>query len=228
MRFILKLILARKLKCDGGRPACGQCHKRSNPCDYIPHSKRRGAGRARKPQEDDSGSELDSGEEAEPEPSHSPDVLPSLASRANSNGNKELSSSARPSSIRHAMTHPEHGPRLSPVLQPKPLMSENGPHHFRTFSSNQDLPPIATLPVTSTPTPATENIPVLPPILIPESHQQSMQQPQPQQLGRPRKRSSTTSGRGSRSHYASKIVACNFCRGVSLIILCGCPFLTNL
>jgi len=131
--------------------------------------------------------------------------------RVNSNSDKELSSSARPSSIRHGITHPEHGPRLSPVLQPKPLVSENGPHHFRNFPTNQDLPPIATLPVASTPTPSTENIPVLPPILIPESHQQPMQPP-PQQLGRPRKRSSAASGRGSRSHYASKIVACNFCR----------------
>ncbi|KAF9450587.1 hypothetical protein P691DRAFT_758092 [Macrolepiota fuliginosa MF-IS2] len=32
---------SRKLKCDGGRPACGQCLKRSNPCDYAPQNKRR-------------------------------------------------------------------------------------------------------------------------------------------------------------------------------------------
>ncbi|KAI0365745.1 hypothetical protein BV20DRAFT_1038796 [Pilatotrama ljubarskyi] len=32
---------SRKLKCDGGRPACGQCYKRSNPCDYTASNKRR-------------------------------------------------------------------------------------------------------------------------------------------------------------------------------------------
>ncbi|KZV82271.1 hypothetical protein EXIGLDRAFT_778795 [Exidia glandulosa HHB12029] len=32
----------RKLKCDGGRPACAQCVKRSNHCDYQPVLKRRG------------------------------------------------------------------------------------------------------------------------------------------------------------------------------------------
>ena len=39
------LILARKLKCDGGRPACSQCVKRSNNCDYMTSSKRRGINR---------------------------------------------------------------------------------------------------------------------------------------------------------------------------------------
>lgn len=38
---------SRKLKCDGGRPACGQCVKRTNPCDYMPPNKRRGAPRHR-------------------------------------------------------------------------------------------------------------------------------------------------------------------------------------
>lgn len=41
--------LARKLKCDGGRPACGQCLKRSNPCDYAPQNKRRNTLRQRRP-----------------------------------------------------------------------------------------------------------------------------------------------------------------------------------
>jgi hypothetical protein len=36
---------ARKLKCDGGRPACSQCTKRDVSCDYIPHIKRRGPGK---------------------------------------------------------------------------------------------------------------------------------------------------------------------------------------
>src|ERR1700731_2246874 len=37
----------RKLKCDGGRPACSQSIKRSNPCDYMPHSRRRSGANAR-------------------------------------------------------------------------------------------------------------------------------------------------------------------------------------
>lgn len=38
---------ARKLKCDGIRPACGQCIKRQNGCDYMPQTKRRGTNRHR-------------------------------------------------------------------------------------------------------------------------------------------------------------------------------------
>ncbi|KAJ8080546.1 hypothetical protein PM082_017379 [Marasmius tenuissimus] len=34
---------SRKLKCDGVRPACVQCLKRSNPCDYQTQGRRRGA-----------------------------------------------------------------------------------------------------------------------------------------------------------------------------------------
>ncbi|TFY53430.1 hypothetical protein EVJ58_g9459 [Rhodofomes roseus] len=39
---------SRKLKCDGGRPACSQCFKRSNPCDYTASQKGRGGRKARK------------------------------------------------------------------------------------------------------------------------------------------------------------------------------------
>ncbi|THG92760.1 hypothetical protein EW145_g8598, partial [Phellinidium pouzarii] len=35
-------LTARKLKCDGGRPSCSQCVKRTQSCDYKPHSRRRG------------------------------------------------------------------------------------------------------------------------------------------------------------------------------------------
>jgi len=200
---------SRKLKCDGGRPACGQCHKRSNPCDYIPHSKRRGAGRARKPQEDESGSEIDSGEELDQDPSNSPEVRPT-SSRGNPSAENEANSISRLSTApRRAVTQPEQGPRLSPVVQPH--LAESAPPQYRPFPPNQDLPPIATLPVPPSTSANAENGSVLPPILLGDSH---LQPQQPHQLGRPRKRSSTTGsgGRGSRSHYASKIVACNFCR----------------
>ncbi|KIY62666.1 hypothetical protein CYLTODRAFT_426736 [Cylindrobasidium torrendii FP15055 ss-10] len=46
---------SRKLKCDGGRPACSQCVKRQNACQYSLYNKRRGAGRE--------GSGSDSGED---------------------------------------------------------------------------------------------------------------------------------------------------------------------
>ncbi|KAG1750234.1 hypothetical protein EDB19DRAFT_98672 [Suillus lakei] len=32
---------SRKLKCDGGHPACNQCIKRSNLCDYMPQTSKR-------------------------------------------------------------------------------------------------------------------------------------------------------------------------------------------
>ncbi len=63
--------LARKLKCDGGRPACGQCTKRSNSCDYMPQTKRRGA-RQRKGDESESESAEDkSADPDEPSPESS-------------------------------------------------------------------------------------------------------------------------------------------------------------
>ena len=46
--YHLNLAIARKLKCDGGKPACSQCFKRSNPCDYMAGHKRRGNGKRRR------------------------------------------------------------------------------------------------------------------------------------------------------------------------------------
>ena len=130
-----------------------------------------------------------------------------------------------------------HGSTMLPNdnngLLPPPGTSTNPPHHYRPYpgtnhAGNQDLPPITTLPVNGS---LRSEDSVLPPIISisdqhpsrspnqqPLSHLPSgtpaVQLPDGQQLGRPRKRASTTgSGRGSRSHYASKIVACNFCRG---------------
>ena len=131
-----------------------------------------------------------------------------------------------------------HGSSMLPNdnvgLPPPPGAGINPSHHYRPYpgsnhSGNQDLPPITTLPVNGS---LRSEDSVLPPIISISDQRPShspSQQPlshpasgtptgQPsdgqQQLGRPRKRASTTgSGRGSRSHYASKIVACNFCRG---------------
>ncbi|EIN12975.1 hypothetical protein PUNSTDRAFT_131205 [Punctularia strigosozonata HHB-11173 SS5] len=66
---------SRKLKCDGGRPACSQCLKRGNTCDYIHNVKRRGPGRPPN-QFGDSGSEAESsiGRSPYDTPSRSPEV----------------------------------------------------------------------------------------------------------------------------------------------------------
>jgi hypothetical protein len=124
-------------------------------------------------------------------------------------------------------------PNDNGVLPPPPGAGINSSHHYRPYPAsshggNQDLPPITTLPVNGS---LRSEDSVLPPIISisdqhpsrspnqqPLSHPSSGtpvgQLPDGQQLGRPRKRASTTgSGRGSRSHYTSKIVACNFCRG---------------
>src|ERR1700722_5979750 len=78
------LFKARKLKCDGGRPACGQCIKRSNPCDYMPHNKRRGTLRQRKTGEN-SESESGGDRSAELEEPLTPEVPPLSPSRKSSN-----------------------------------------------------------------------------------------------------------------------------------------------
>src|SRR5258707_3797817 len=76
---------ARKLKCDGGRPACHQCLKRSNPCDYMVPQKRRGGMRQRR-NLNNSDSEGGSGDEPslEIEPSASPEAVPKPLARVGS------------------------------------------------------------------------------------------------------------------------------------------------
>ena len=130
-----------------------------------------------------------------------------------------------------------HGPSMLPNdnggLPPPPGSGIGPSHHYRPYPGSnhpgsQDLPPITTLPVNGS---LRSEDSVLPPIIsISDQHPSRSPNQQPlshppsgtptgqisdsQQLGRPRKRASTTgSGRGSRSHYASKIGACNFCRG---------------
>jgi len=43
--FKVIFLTARKLKCDGGRPQCLQCIRRSVDCEYEPTAKRRGLAR---------------------------------------------------------------------------------------------------------------------------------------------------------------------------------------
>ncbi|KAF8899714.1 hypothetical protein CPB85DRAFT_1327234 [Mucidula mucida] len=130
---------SRKLKCDGGRPACSQCVKRQNPCDYMPQSKRRGGVRTHR---DDSAS--DSGDD---EPNTTPvSEAPSMSiSRRTSNAG-----------------------RMTPMpmgLSTDPSTSSSGQSHSRFFPDNE-LPHIATLslPDRSPGTPLPMSAPPLPPI----------------------------------------------------------------
>ncbi|KAF8627468.1 hypothetical protein AX17_006280 [Amanita inopinata Kibby_2008] len=181
---------SRKLKCDGGRPACGQCTKRSNSCDYMPQNKRRGA-RQRKGDE----SESDSADDAEPD-EPSPESSTQTMSRRGSNAKHDFPQPLPP-------MH-EHREDLNPVPSSRskpPAPTGDSRIHF----PDNELPHIATLslPDPSPSTPAPMSAPSLPPIR-PASEQQAAQ----------RRRSATVPGKSSRQQSGSgpKVVACNFCR----------------
>ncbi|KAJ7935686.1 GTP binding protein [Mycena leptocephala] len=179
---------SRKLKCDGGRPSCGQCVKRSNPCDYQPQNKRRGTVRLSRGEESESGDSGDDRSAEYPEPSLSPEV-----------------SSRRSSNFDTSPSLPLMGERRD-ELPPITTSSRAGySGDQRNFFVDNELPHIATLslPETSPSTPGPMSAPSLPP-LRPASEQQAAQ----------RKRSATVPGKSSRlpSTSGPKVVACNFCR----------------
>ncbi|KAJ7212072.1 GTP binding protein [Mycena pura] len=175
---------SRKLKCDGGRPSCSQCLKRSNACDYMPQNKRRGVVRVSRGEESDSESGDDRSAEF-PDPSLSPEV-----------------SSRRSSNFDTSPALPLMGDRPH-ELPPITGYSTSGDQ--RTFFPDNELPHIATLslPETSPTTPGPMSAPSLP-HLRPASEQQAAQ----------RKRSATVPGKSSRlpSTSGPKVLACNFCR----------------
>ncbi|KAK7048404.1 GTP binding protein [Favolaschia claudopus] len=180
---------SRKLKCDGGRPSCGQCVKRSNNCDYMPHNKRRGAVRLSRGEESESDSGDDRSAADYPEASLSPEVSSRRSSNFNTSPNLSLLGERRG--------------ELPPITSSsRGGYSGAGDHSF--FGDNE-LPHIATLslPETSPSTPGPMSAPSLPPIR-PASEQQAAQ----------RKRSATVPGKSSRlpSTSGPKVVACNFCR----------------
>ncbi|KAF7365169.1 GTP binding protein [Mycena venus] len=180
---------ARKLKCDGGRPSCSQCMKRSNTCDYMPQNKRRGTVRVSRGEE----SESDSGDDRSaefPETSLSPEVSSRRSSNFDTSPNLALMGDRRD--------------ELPPITSSSRTgYSAVGDQH--TFFPDNELPHIATLslPETSPSTPGPMSAPSLPP-LRPASEQQAAQ----------RKRSATVPGKSSRlpSTSGPKVVACNFCR----------------
>lgn len=197
----MHLYEARKLKCDGGRPACSQCLKRSNPCDYMPQNNRRGTLRHRRGEE----SESDSGDDRSEldEPSVSPEVLSQPLSRRSSNVER-LPKDALISSLSERRENP---PPLPPPPSQQPrskIVSSSSPVEPRSLFKDNELPHIATLslPETSPVTPM--SAPTLPPIR-PASEQQAAQ----------RKRAATIPGKTTRQTSSSgpKVVACNFCRG---------------
>ncbi|KAF4577212.1 hypothetical protein EYR40_009427 [Pleurotus pulmonarius] len=193
---------SRKLKCDGGRPACGQCVKRNNPCDYQPQNKRRGNAKTSKPDE----SESDSADDRSPdeEPSLSPDV-PSLSrSRRSSNVDKYPIENLPPPVLPVPDVSPSSLPpsslppsSVASSSRSKPLIPEN-----RHLFADNELPHIATL-LPEPPSAAPMSAPTLP-IIRPASDQQAAQ----------RKRSATVPGKTNRAPTTSgpKVVACNFCR----------------
>ncbi|KDR82808.1 hypothetical protein GALMADRAFT_238363 [Galerina marginata CBS 339.88] len=195
---------SRKLKCDGGRPTCSQCLKRSNPCDYMPQNKRRGTQRPRKG--DDSGSESGDERSAEPdEPSLSPEIPSQPPSRRSSNVGRHPHEGYPPSlPSMSALNERREDSSAASSSRPK-LESASAMITSRSYFPDNEVPHIATLPLTepSPPTPAPMSAPNLAPIR-PASDLQAAQ----------RKRASTIPGKTSRQTTSSgpKVVACNFCR----------------
>ncbi|PFH54063.1 hypothetical protein AMATHDRAFT_53868 [Amanita thiersii Skay4041] len=189
---------SRKLKCDGGRPACGQCTKRSNSCDYQPQNKRRGMAKQRKDEESESESAED--KSAEPEEA-SPESSTRPLSRRGSNAKHEAFPSALPPMGPIHEQRDELAPITSSSLPKPPVPTSEA----RTLFPDNELPHIATLslPDPSPSTPAPMSAPSLPPIR-PASELQAAH----------RRRSATVPGKSSRQSSGSgpKVVACNFCR----------------
>ncbi|KAG6909130.1 hypothetical protein DXG01_001882 [Tephrocybe rancida] len=194
---------SRKLKCDGGRPACSQCVKRSHPCDYMPQNKRRGTIRQRKgdESESDTGDDRSDGDDA----SASPEIPSQPLSRRSSNVDK-LSREGFAPLPQIAVTLDRRDRDDGPLPGPSSLRTK--PPHLnegRSLFHDNELPAIATLslPEPSPSTPVPMSAPTLLP-LRPASEQQAAQ----------RKRAATVPGKIPRTAANSgpKVVACNFCR----------------
>lgn len=232
---------ARKLKCDGGRPACSQCMKRSNPCDYMPQNKRRGTiSRTQRVKGEESESE--SGDERSPEPSASPEVRSQTISRRSSNVDKlhpdgyhppgglppmndrrdpypnaagGPSAGSPPVQAPPPPPPPPHFPQQAKIQRP----TERDTHPQPGYYQEHDLPHITTLlphnsaPSTPVPMSAPTNLALAP--IRPANDQQAAL----------RKRSATVPGKSSRGSGNSgpKVVACNFCRGELVYLALAAP-----
>ncbi|KAH8825359.1 GTP binding protein [Flagelloscypha sp. PMI_526] len=197
--------VSRKLKCDGAKPSCSQCTKRSHACDYMYVRK------SSKRKDGEAGSESgDSGQEAKSESSHSPTTSSRPASRQHR---------PRLPSISHA---PDGAPSLPPLRPPeryeepanrglaasRPLT--NSYPQLANRYPDTELPHIATLslPELSPTTPVPPSAASLPPLRPPVDLNSS---------SLIRKRSSTVPGNTDSvgrlpGSTGPKIIACNFCR----------------
>ncbi|TBU46364.1 hypothetical protein BD309DRAFT_858295 [Dichomitus squalens] len=191
---------SRKLKCDGGRPACGQCFKRSNACDYSAGNKRRNSAKARKEYGSDSeGDSIEDGTaDLDHHPSHSPELSSSAPhSRRSSNVSMLLTDTLPPLSA--AVEPREEASAVLPPINSQAAAGYGMPPGSRRPSMNTELPPIATL---SGPGPQDE-----PPSLAALKEVEAAAS---------RRRTSSANaalnGGGRRGGGGSKIVACNFCR----------------
>ncbi|KZP33684.1 hypothetical protein FIBSPDRAFT_721126 [Athelia psychrophila] len=198
---------SRKLKCDGGRPACAQCLKRSNACDYQPqNNKRRGVHRQRR-QGDDSDSDMGSAEEPSGENSLSPEVSSHSVSRKSSNVGRAQDARAPDPRPPDRSLNSHTLDAFSPAIADDHLYHHmpRNPGYMSATTENRslfrdnELPHIASL---SLPSSDSNMQGLLPPI-----------RPASEQGGQSRKRASTVPGRSrAASNTGPKVVACNFCR----------------
>ena len=218
---------ARKLKCDGGRPACSQCFKRNHSCDYTVSNKRRGNGGRRRKQSDDGASESEddgSGERsADLDPSASPEVASTSkgSSRRNSKGDMAAMSEITLPPLMQTIDRRDDqvaGPLLPPMVQPASALISTSPSESRGYAphpphasagNNHELPPIATLSSASLNGGGAHHENALPPIRSAAAEAQNQQ-------GRRRTSSASTKGSRAGSGFGSKVVACNYCRSKCL------------
>ncbi|KAH9841620.1 uncharacterized protein C8Q71DRAFT_737940 [Rhodofomes roseus] len=201
---------SRKLKCDGGRPACSQCFKRSNPCDYTASQKGRGGRKARK-QFGGSESEGESMEDQSMDMdnvSQSPEVSVTShphshsqpTSRRNSNVGMLLGETLPPlSSAIERRDESTSSTTLAPIQQATTSL-----RNVTLTDARPELPPIATL--SAPPSSASKSLPQEDPPSI-----GSLKSEDGQMTAR-RRTSAAATGKTRATNHGSKIVACNVCR----------------
>ncbi|KZT73719.1 hypothetical protein DAEQUDRAFT_721168 [Daedalea quercina L-15889] len=202
---------SRKLKCDGGRPACSQCYKRSNPCDYPASQKGRGGRKARKQfgGSDSEGESLEDQSMDMDNASQSPEV--SVASHPQPN-------KSQPTSRRNSNVSMLLGETLPPLSSAIERRDES--------AGSTTLPPIQQATTSLRNVTLTDARPELPPIATlsapPASAPKSLPQEDPPSMGSlkseegqmtaRRRTSAAATGKTRATNHGSKIVACNVCR----------------
>ena len=172
----------------------------------MPQNKRRGTLRQRNKGED---SESDSGDDRSPEGNEEVSLSPEIPSsqplsRRSSNVSKQQVEGYPLPSMSALNNERREEPSTTSSSRSK---LDQGMNSSRSFFPDNEVPHIATLPLSepSPPTPAPMSAPSLPPIR-PASELQAAQ----------RKRAATVPGKSNRQAASSgpKVVACNFCRGM--------------